>query len=71
MPSYTFPSTANTFAKVGIKIVFAEIKNTNMTISIKGCAKKINRNTRSHCCGSLRIIFERYSEIKEICSKRK
>ena len=41
MPSYTFPSTANAFAKVGIKIVFAEIKNTNMTISIEDVLKKL------------------------------
>ena len=38
---HVFSITANAFAKVGIKIVFAEIKNTNMTISIEDAKKLI------------------------------
>ena len=71
MPSYTFPSTANAFAKVGIKIVFAEIKNTNMTISIEDVLKKINRNTKAIVMVHYGSFLGDILKLKEICSKKK
>lgn len=47
MPSFTYPSTANAVVLVGAKIVFSEVKETNLTIDPMKIEEKITPRTKA------------------------
>jgi len=47
MPSFTYPSTANAVVLVGAKVVFSEVKETNLTIDPTKIEEKITPRTKA------------------------
>jgi len=71
IPCNTFVACANVFEWVGCKLVFADIDNDTMLMSLDDCLKKITKNTKIilpvHMYGN---IFDTKSLRKKINSKK-
>jgi len=71
LPSYTFSSTAASFARAGFKIRFAEINPMDMMLDVNDVSRKITENT----CAVVAVHYGGYCadiiKLKNVCEKNK
>ena len=69
IPSYTFVSTANAFAKYGAKIITVDSLDENPNIDPNEIEKNINKNTKAVCIVHYSGVSCDMDQIIEICNK--
>lgn len=69
LPSYTFVSTANSFALRGAKIVFADVDSKTMNISPDDIENKITNNTKAICAVHYAGVSCNMKKLQEIAQK--
>ncbi len=69
VPSYGFSSTANAFAKINMKVIFAEIEEKTLMIDIEDVKKKINKRTRAVVVIHYAGMSAKIHELKKLCKE--
>ncbi len=69
VPSYGFSSTANAFAKLNMKVVFAEIEKYSLMLDIDDVKKKINKKTKAIVVIHYGGMAARIGQLKNLCKQ--
>ena len=71
VPSYGFSSTANAFAKLNMKVVFAEIEKHSLMLDIDDVKKKMNKKTKAIVVIHYGGMAARINQLKNLCKEYK
>jgi dTDP-4-amino-4,6-dideoxygalactose transaminase len=70
LPSFTFVSGANAFAKRGVKLVFVDIDKKSLNIDLKSLAQSFSNKTRAIIVPHYSGIASNILDIKKLASER-
>ena len=69
VPSYGFSSTANAFAKINMKVIFAEIKRKSLMLDVEDVKRKINKRTRAIVVIHNAGMSAKINQLKKLCKE--